>query len=93
VFGVWFGLPAQQAIVSETLPAWRGTALAANTSALYLGGAIGPAMTGAILAAGGFAVAGPWSAAIGLMALVLAGLLLPSVVGPRTAVNPSAADG
>jgi multidrug resistance protein len=94
VFGVWFGLPAQQAIVSETLPAWRGTALAANTSALYLGGAIGPAITGAILAAGGFAAAGPASAAIGLVALVLAALLLPSVLGPRTSVEPvSAADG
>jgi predicted MFS family arabinose efflux permease len=94
VFGVWMGIPAQQAIVSETLPAWRGTALAANTSALYMGGAIGPAITGTILAAGGFAAAGPWSAALGLVALGLAAVLLPARVGDAPAPAPaSAADG
>jgi predicted MFS family arabinose efflux permease len=94
VFGVWMGIPAQQAIVSETLPAWRGTALAANTSALYMGGAVGPVITGAILAAGGFEAAGPWSAAVALVALGLAALLLPARVGDAPAGAPaSAADG
>jgi predicted MFS family arabinose efflux permease len=87
VFGVWVGLPAQQAIVSETLPAWRGTALAANTSALYLGATIGPAITGMILAAGGFAAAGPWTAFVALVALTLAGFLLPAWVGGRPAAQ------
>jgi predicted MFS family arabinose efflux permease len=85
VFGVWVGLPAQQAIVSETLPAWRGTALAANTSALYLGAPIGPAITGTILAAGGFEAAGPWTAFVALVALALAAFLLPAWIGGRTA--------
>jgi predicted MFS family arabinose efflux permease len=94
VFGVWVGLPAQQAIVSETLPAWRGTALAANTSALYLGATIGPAITGTILAAGGFAAAGPWTAFVALVALTLAAFLLPTWVGGRPPAEPaSAADG
>jgi predicted MFS family arabinose efflux permease len=94
VFGVWMGIPAQQAIVSETLPAWRGTALAANTSALYLGGAIGPLITGTILGLGGFTLAGPWSAAVGLVALVLAAVLLPARVGDAPGAEPaSAGDG
>jgi predicted MFS family arabinose efflux permease len=94
VFGVWMGLPGQQAIVSETLPTWRGTALAANTSALYLGGTIGPAITGTILAAGGFELAGPWSAAVGLVALALAAWLLPAPVGEASpAAAASVGDG
>jgi predicted MFS family arabinose efflux permease len=94
VLGVWVGLPAQQAIVSETLPAWRGTALAANTSALYLGATIGPAITGSILAAGGFEAAGPWTAFVALIALALAAVLLPAWVGGRPAAEAaSAGDG
>jgi predicted MFS family arabinose efflux permease len=94
VFGVWIGLPAQQAIVSETLPAWRGTALAANTSALYLGATIGPAITGFMLATGGFALAGPWTAVVALTALAIAALVLPARVGgPRTPEPISASDG
>jgi predicted MFS family arabinose efflux permease len=93
VFGVWVGLPAQQAIVSETLPTWRGTALAANTSALYLGATIGPAITGAILAAGGFEAAGPWTAFVALVALTLAAFLLPAWVGGRPAAPVVSAGG
>jgi predicted MFS family arabinose efflux permease len=91
VFGVWNGIPAQQTIVSETLPGWRGTALAANTSALYLGGTIGPAITGAILAAGGFPLAGAWSAAVGVVALALAAFLLPAESGLARAAEPAPA--
>lgn len=89
VFGVWMGLPAQQTIVSETLPAWRGTALAANSSALYLGGTIGPAITGAMLAAGGFELAGIWSAGVALAALALAAFLLPARLGQAIAPEPA----
>jgi predicted MFS family arabinose efflux permease len=91
VFGVWNGIPAQQTIVSETLPGWRGTALAANTSALYLGGTIGPAITGTILAAGGFPLAGAWSAAVGVVALALAAFLLPAESGLARAAEPAPA--
>jgi MFS transporter, DHA1 family, inner membrane transport protein len=77
VFGTWFGLPAQQALISELVPTARGTALAANTSALYLGGTVGPAVTGAVLAAGGYPLAGLWSGGVGLAALGLAAVVIP----------------
>jgi MFS transporter, DHA1 family, inner membrane transport protein len=94
VFGTWFGLPAQQALISELVPTARGTALAANTSALYLGGTVGPAVTGAVLHAGGFPLAGLWSAGVGLAALGLAAVVLPSRVGDTApAGKTSAPDG
>jgi DHA1 family purine base/nucleoside efflux pump-like MFS transporter len=92
VFGTWFGLPAQQALISELVPTARGTALAANTSALYLGGAVGPAVTGGVLATGGFPLAGLWSGAVGLVALGLAALVLPARVG-QTRRAESSGDG
>ena len=93
VFGTWFGLPAQQALISEMVPAARGTALAANTSALYLGGTVGPALTGAVLVAGGFPLAGLWSAGVSLAALALAAAVLPArVAEARSAPEPSVPD-
>jgi multidrug resistance protein len=77
VFGVWFGLPAQQAIVSDLAPASRGTTLAFNSSAMYLGGVIGPGLAGAVLAFGGFALLGPVAALVALGALGLAFVFLP----------------
>jgi DHA1 family inner membrane transport protein len=92
VFGTWFGLPAQQALISELVPTARGTALAANTSALYLGGTVGPAVTGGVLSIGGFPLAGLWSGAVGLVALGLAALVLPARVG-QTRRAESSGDG
>jgi predicted MFS family arabinose efflux permease len=77
VFGVWFGLPAQQAIVSDLTPDSRGTALAFNSSAQYLGGVVGPGVFGLILAAGGFALLAPVVAAIAAGAWLLAYFVLP----------------
>jgi multidrug resistance protein len=77
VFGVWFGLPAQQTIVSDLAPANRGTTLAFNSSAMYLGGVIGPGLAGAVLAIGGFALLAPLAALVALLALALAAAFLP----------------
>jgi multidrug resistance protein len=78
VFGTWFGIPAQWTIISNLHPAARGTMLAFGSSTLYLGGVIGPAVSGRVLEAGGFSLLGPWNAAIGLVALTVAFLVLPS---------------
>jgi predicted MFS family arabinose efflux permease len=78
IFGTWFGLPAQQTIVSNLIPASRGTTLAFNSSAVYLGGVIGPALAGSVLAAGGFVLLGTTAGGIAAGALVLAALSLPS---------------
>lgn len=78
IFGTWFGLPAMQTLISGLVPTARGTALAANSSALYAGAVVGPIVSGAVLAAGGFDLAGPWSAVLALVALVLAAWLLPN---------------
>jgi len=77
VFGVWFGLPAQQAIVSDLTPDSRGTALAFNSSAQYLGGVVGPGLFGVILAAGGFELLAPVVAGIAGCAWLLAYFVLP----------------
>ncbi len=58
----WFGMPSQQAIVSELRPAARGTMLAINNSAMYLGATVGAAIIGKALDLAGFAAAG-WLAA------------------------------
>ena len=76
-FGTWFGVPASQMIVAGLSDRLRGTALAFNGSAVNLGGVIGPAATGQVLATGGFEAAGRWSAAIAIVAFLLAWLVLP----------------
>ena len=85
VFGTWFGIPAQWSILSNLHPEARGTMLAFGSSTLYLGGVIGPAVSGRVLEAGGFGLLGPWNAGVALMALPLALLVLP---GARPRVQP-----
>ena len=51
--------------------------LSLNTSAQNLGGVIGPALTGRVIESGGFALAGPYAAVIGLVALVIGWFTLP----------------
>lgn len=77
VFGVWFGLPAQQTIVSDLTPDSRGTTLAFNSSAMYMGGVFGPGLAGWLLGAGGFGLLAPVAASVALTAFVLAWLVLP----------------
>jgi predicted MFS family arabinose efflux permease len=76
--GIWFGFPAQQTIVSELVPEARGTVMAFNNSALYLGSTVGPAVAGLVYTLGGFPLLGPWSALIALYALILAARILPA---------------
>ena len=56
--------------------------LAFNASAQNLGGVIGPFITGRIIDAGGFALAGPWSALLAVCAFVIAWRVLPRRVDP-----------
>jgi hypothetical protein len=46
--------------------------LAFNSSALNLGAVVGPIVTGLALAAGGFALAAPWTAFLAGCALIIA---------------------
>jgi hypothetical protein len=46
-------------------------------SAINLADVVGPALTGQVIAAGGFEVAGPWSGLLGVAALALAWRALP----------------
>jgi predicted MFS family arabinose efflux permease len=73
----WFGMPSQQAIVSELRPAARGTMLALNNSAMYLGATLGAAIIGKALDRAGFAAAG-W-----LAAGIVAGAALITALGVR----------
>jgi DHA1 family inner membrane transport protein len=82
-FGTWFGVPGMQTIVSGLSDTARGTMLAFNGSALNLGAVIGPLVTGRIIDAAGFGVGGPWSAFLGLCAILLAWRVLPRDVRPR----------
>lgn len=77
-FGIWFGFPAQQTIVSELVPEARGTVMAFNSSALYVGSTLGPAVAGLLYTLGGFPLLGPSSALMALVALALAACILPS---------------
>ncbi len=52
---------AQQARLSSSAPAYASALLALNTSAIYVGQAVGAGGGGALLAAGGFALL-PWAA-------------------------------
>jgi predicted MFS family arabinose efflux permease len=79
-FGTWFGMPGMQTIVAGLSNSARGTMLAFNSSALNLGGVIGPFITGRIIASGGFAIAGPWSAFLAACAFVIAWHVLPRQV-------------
>ena len=76
-FGTWFGVPGIQTIVAGLSSTSRGTMLAFNSSALNLGGVIGPLVTGRIIAAGGFGLAGPWSAFLAACAFLIAWRVLP----------------
>jgi predicted MFS family arabinose efflux permease len=76
-FGTWFGFPAQQTIVSELASGMRGTVLSFNTSAQYLGGVVGPVISGAVLEAGSFPLFGVWGTFLASCAFVLALRSLP----------------
>jgi multidrug resistance protein len=76
-FGTWFGIPGIQTIVAGLSERLRGTMLAFNSSAQNFGNVLGPAITGQMLAIGGFSLAGPWSSLVGLGALALAYRFLP----------------
>ena len=68
-FSTWIGVPAIQTIVAGLSEDARGTMLALNTSAQSLGQVVGPIVTGQMLVLGGFALAGPYAALVGLVAL------------------------
>jgi DHA1 family multidrug resistance protein-like MFS transporter len=76
-FSTWMGVPALQTIVAGLSEDARGTMLALNTSAQSLGQVIGPIVTGQMIALGGFALAGPYAALVGLVALGIAYAVLP----------------
>jgi multidrug resistance protein len=80
-FGTWFGIPGIQLIVASLSAQVRGTMLAFNSSAQNFGNVLGPAITGQVIAMGGFAAAGPWSSVVGLAALGLAWRFLPRTLG------------
>jgi MFS transporter, DHA1 family, inner membrane transport protein len=70
----WFGMPSQQAIISELRPVARGTMLSLNNSAMYLGAMIGSALMGRVLEWAGFAGAGFLSAAVITAAALITGV-------------------
>jgi predicted MFS family arabinose efflux permease len=76
-FGTWFGVPGIQTIVAGLSNSARGTMLAFNSSALNLGGVIGPLVSGRIIDSGGFGLAGPWSAFLAGCAFLIAWRVLP----------------
>jgi MFS transporter, DHA1 family, inner membrane transport protein len=76
-FGTWFGMPGIQTIVAGLSSSARGTMLAFNSSALNMGGVIGPLVSGRIIETGGFGLAGPWSAFLALCAILIAWRVLP----------------
>jgi multidrug resistance protein len=80
-FGTWYGIPGIQVIVAGLSESLRGTMLAFNSSAQNFGNVLGPAITGQVIAMGGFAAAGPWSSTVGLVALGLAWRFLPRELG------------
>ena len=87
-FSTWIGVPAMQTIVAGLSEDARGTMLALNTSAQSLGQVVGPIVTGQVLVLGGFALAGPYAALVGLVALALAYAVLP-----RPVTRPAVAAG
>ncbi len=91
-FGTWFGIPGMQTIVAGLSERLRGTMLAFNSSAQNFGNVIGPAIAGQVLAAGGFAWAGPWSSLVGLAALALAWRFLPRTLAETARAETTAAE-
>ncbi|HET7030781.1 MAG TPA: MFS transporter [Candidatus Limnocylindrales bacterium] len=90
-FGTWFGIPGIQTIVAGLSATLRGTMLAFNSSAQNFGNVLGPAVVGQVLAIGGFSLAGPWSAGVGLVALVIAWRFLPRTLPERDPAEPAMA--
>jgi predicted MFS family arabinose efflux permease len=88
-FSTWVGVPAMQTIVAGLSDDARGTMLALNSSAQSLGQVVGPIVTGQMLVLGGFALAGPYAALVGLVAFAVAWLVLPRPVS-RSAVAAAA---
>jgi len=84
----WFGMPSQQAIVSELRPAARGTMLALNNSAMYLGATLGAALMGKALDWGGFPAAGGLAAGIVTAAALIAGLAVQVPTAPGSSPDP-----
>jgi predicted MFS family arabinose efflux permease len=84
-FGTWTGIPAMQTIVAGLSSTARGTLLAFVGSAINLGAVVGPIVTGRVLEAGGFAWAGPWASALGILALVVAWRVLPDAADTEPA--------
>ena len=70
----WFGMPSQQAIISELRPTARGTLLSLNNSSMYLGAMIGSALMGRMLEVAGFAGAGGLAAGVIAAAALITGL-------------------
>jgi predicted MFS family arabinose efflux permease len=60
----WLGMPSQMAIISELRPMARGTLLALNNSAMYLGATVGATVMGVAIERGGFVGAGALAAAV-----------------------------
>ena len=85
----WFGMPSQQAIVSELRPAARGTMLALNNSAMYLGATLGAAVIGKALDWGGFGAAGGLAAGIVTAAALIAGLAVRLPIATETELGRS----
>jgi predicted MFS family arabinose efflux permease len=89
-FGTWFGIPGIQTIVAGLSEPLRATMLAFNSSAQNFGNVVGPAVTGQVIALGGFGLAGPWSSLVGLGALLLAWRFLPRADRPVGSVAGTA---
>lgn len=70
----WFGMPSQQAIISELRPTARGTVLSLNNSAMYFGAMVGSALMGKVLEWTGFTGAGVLAAIVITAAALITGL-------------------
>ncbi len=70
----WVGMPSQLAIISELRPAARGTLLAMNNSAMYLGATVGAAVMGEAIDLAGFTGAGALAAAVAAAAALITAL-------------------
>lgn len=70
----WLGMPSQIAIISELRPMARGTLLALNNSAMYLGATVGAAVMGVAVDRAGFTGAGVVAAAVAVTAGLITGL-------------------
>ena len=87
----WFGMPSQQAIISELRPTARGTLLSLNNSSMYLGAVVGSALMGRVLDSAGFIGAGILAAAVIAAAALITGVAVRER-GPAT-FEPSARPG